>query len=62
MEVIIAAIGGVCTLMSSLGSIYIDRRYNRNSEEDNFINMGNVHPSEIGQNNINNLLITEGNL
>ena len=30
--------------------------------EDNFINMGNVHPSEIGQNNINNLLITEGNL
>jgi hypothetical protein len=30
--------------------------------EENFINVANVHPSEIGQKNITDLIITEGNL
>lgn len=33
MEIIIASIGGACTLISSLGSIYLDRKYNRENED-----------------------------
>jgi hypothetical protein len=34
MEVIIASIGGLCTLLSSIGSIYVDRKYNRDSVDE----------------------------
>jgi hypothetical protein len=34
MEIIIASIGGACGLLSSIGSIYMDRKYNRERDVD----------------------------